>query len=66
MLEVIVTFDASAERNPVVVELNNHAKLNARAARAAREVAAPAANVMVSDHEAVYRVTGSGARRVAL
>jgi hypothetical protein len=66
MLEVMVRFDASAERDPVVVTLPNHTRLTNLAARFARAIEAPAANVTVSDGCVAYRVTDSGARRVKL
>ena len=64
MLEVTVSFDASAERNPVVVTMHSCDKLTPAAAKRARAVEAPAANVVVSDGNIAYRVTDGGARRI--
>ena len=66
MLEVTMRFDASAERNSVMVTLPNHTRLTNLAARFARAIEAPAANVVVSDGCVAYRVTDSGARRIRL
>jgi len=61
MLEVSVTNDATGQT--VQVKLNNHDKLNAKAAIAAREIAfGIGAHVDVTDGERTYRVTRSGAR----
>jgi nitrogen fixation protein FixH len=63
MINVSVT-NAAIGRT-VQVELNNHDKLDAKAARAAREVAfGIGAHVTVSDGKTTYRVTRASTRKV--
>lgn len=62
MLTVSVTNDTINQT--VQVELNNHSQLDAKAARAAREITWPGGNVDVTDGKTTYRVTRSGARKI--
>jgi hypothetical protein len=65
MLEVIVTFDPSANRASAVVKLNrpDSARLDPQNAIAARNVAAGLrANAWVTDGIRTYRVVGKRAR----